>query len=95
MEPGEFTGEDLAAVKVVEADVKDASSLQQMASQARVLVNCVGPYRFYGEAVVSACIASGTHHVDVSGEPQVSWVLVVVKTLMYVHFNLSPSQMLF
>ncbi|KDR12595.1 saccharopine dehydrogenase-like oxidoreductase [Zootermopsis nevadensis] len=69
-EVAEKTGEDLAAVKVVEADVKDASSLQQMASQARVLVNCVGPYRFYGEAVVSACIASGTHHVDVSGEPQ-------------------------
>jgi short subunit dehydrogenase-like uncharacterized protein len=54
--------------------VKDVSSLKQMASQARVVVNCVGPYRLYGEAVVSACIASGTHHVDVSGEPQVSWL---------------------
>jgi short subunit dehydrogenase-like uncharacterized protein len=72
MKLGEFTGEDLAAVKVVLADVKDASSLKQMASQARVVVNCVGPYRFYGEPVVSACIESGTHHVDVSGEPQVS-----------------------
>jgi short subunit dehydrogenase-like uncharacterized protein len=72
MELDEFIGEDLAAVKVVLADVKDALSLQNMASQARVVVNCVGPYRLYGEAVVSACIASGTHHVDVSGEPQVS-----------------------
>lgn len=72
MEPGKFIGEDLAAVSVVLADVNDASSLENMASQARVVVNCVGPYRLYGEAVVSACIASGTHHVDVSGEPQVS-----------------------
>lgn len=37
----------------------------------KVVVNCCGPYRFYGEAVVKACINSGTHHVDVSGEPQV------------------------
>jgi short subunit dehydrogenase-like uncharacterized protein len=72
MELGEFVGEDLAAVRVVLADVNDASSLQNMASQAHVVVNLVGPYRLYGEAVVSACIASGTHHVDVSGEPQVS-----------------------
>lgn len=69
-EVGEKTGEDLATVRVILADVKDASSLQNMASQARVVVNCVGPYRLYGEGVVSACIASGTHHVDVSGEPQ-------------------------
>jgi short subunit dehydrogenase-like uncharacterized protein len=72
MELGKFIGEDLSTIRVVLADVKDASSLQNMASQARVVVNCVGPYRLYGEAVVSACIASGTHHVDVSGEPQVS-----------------------
>lgn len=33
-------------------------------------MNTCGPYRFYGEAVVKACITAGTHHVDVSGEPQ-------------------------
>jgi short subunit dehydrogenase-like uncharacterized protein len=67
-----FTGADLAAITVVVADVEDESSLQEMASKARVVVNCVGPYRFYGESVVRACIASGAHHLDVSGEPQVS-----------------------
>uniref|UniRef100_T1GDL3 Saccharopine dehydrogenase NADP binding domain-containing protein n=1 Tax=Megaselia scalaris TaxID=36166 RepID=T1GDL3_MEGSC len=35
-----------------------------------VVVNTCGPYRFYGEQVVEACIKAGTHHVDVSGEPQ-------------------------
>ena len=42
-----------------------------MTEQAKVVVNCSGPYRFYGEPVVKACIATRTHHVDVSGEPQV------------------------
>jgi len=68
----EFTDANLTAVRVIVADVEDESSLQEMASQARVVVNCAGPYRFYGEPVVRACIASGAHYVDVSGEPQVS-----------------------
>ena len=42
-----------------------------MAERAKVIANCCGPYRFYGEAVVKACIAAKTHHVDVSGEPEV------------------------
>ena len=31
------------------------------------VLNCVGPYRFYGEAVVKACVENGAHHVDISG----------------------------
>lgn len=38
--------------------------------QTRVVLNCVGPYRFYGEQVVSACVDTATHHIDVAGEPQ-------------------------
>nr|CAD7432905.1 unnamed protein product [Timema monikensis] len=65
-----FTGEDLSKVSVIVADVNDESSLLKMATQTRLVINTVGPYRFYGEAVVKACVASGAHHVDVSGEPQ-------------------------
>lgn len=36
----------------------------------QIVLNCCGPYRFYGEIVVKSCIAAGTHHVDISGEPQ-------------------------
>jgi short subunit dehydrogenase-like uncharacterized protein len=72
LEMCEFTDANLAAIRVIVADIEDESSLQEMASQARVVVNCVGPYRFYGEPVVRACIAGGAHYVDVSGEPQVS-----------------------
>ncbi|XP_058812202.1 saccharopine dehydrogenase-like oxidoreductase [Topomyia yanbarensis] len=61
---------DLSETPIVIADVKDAESLKKMAEQCRIVVNCCGPYRFYGEPVVQACIEAGTHHVDVSGEPQ-------------------------
>ena len=41
-----------------------------MARSSVVVLNCVGPYRFYGEQVVSACVKEGAHHLDISGEPQ-------------------------
>ena len=61
---------DIENVPIIVADLKDEESLQKMTEQAKVLVNCCGPYRFYGEPVVKACIATRTHQVDVSGEPQ-------------------------
>ena len=27
-------------------------------------------FRFFGEAVVEACVEAGAHHLDISGEPQ-------------------------
>lgn len=33
-------------------------------------MNAVGPYRFYGEKVVLACLNTGTHYVDISAEDQ-------------------------
>lgn len=59
-------------MEVIVADVEDGKSLEAMAARAKVVINCCGPYRHWGEQVVKACIQSGTHHVDVSGEPQVS-----------------------
>jgi len=34
-----------------------------------VVINVVGPYRLYGEAVVKAAVENGASHVDISGEP--------------------------
>ncbi|KZC07632.1 PREDICTED: saccharopine dehydrogenase-like oxidoreductase [Dufourea novaeangliae] len=61
---------DIENVPIIIADLKDEESLKEMTKQAKVLVNCCGPYRFYGEPVIKACIATRTHQVDVSGEPQ-------------------------
>jgi len=54
---------------VIIADVKDKQSLVQMAKQGKVLINAVGPYRFFGLAVVEAAIEAGAHYCDISGEP--------------------------
>ncbi|XP_066591602.1 saccharopine dehydrogenase-like oxidoreductase [Prorops nasuta] len=64
----EFAG-DYEKIPVIIADLKDNESLEKMTEQAKVLVNCSGPYKFYGEPVVKACVKTRTNHVDVSGEP--------------------------
>ncbi|XP_069786968.1 saccharopine dehydrogenase-like oxidoreductase [Narcine bancroftii] len=51
-------------------DINDPSSLASMCQQGMVILNCVGPYRFFGEPVVKACVENGTHCIDISGEPQ-------------------------
>uniref|UniRef100_A0A8C7L9T1 Saccharopine dehydrogenase-like oxidoreductase n=1 Tax=Oncorhynchus kisutch TaxID=8019 RepID=A0A8C7L9T1_ONCKI len=58
-------------VEIIVADVSQADSLAIMCQQGLVVLNCVGPYRFYGEPVVKACIENGAHCVDICGEPQV------------------------
>ncbi|KAG9398050.1 hypothetical protein AC1031_015078 [Aphanomyces cochlioides] len=64
---------DVPAVKNVElivADALDTPSLEAMCKLTKVVLNCTGPYRLYGEPVVRSCVATSTHYVDISGEPQ-------------------------
>ncbi|XP_041038609.1 saccharopine dehydrogenase a, tandem duplicate 1 [Carcharodon carcharias] len=61
---------ELKSKEYVVCDINDPLSLDAMCQQGSVILNCVGPYRFFGEPVVKACIENGTHCVDVSGEPQ-------------------------
>lgn len=57
-------------MEVVLADVRDLASLKAMAETSRVVINCVGPFRLYGEPVVRACVENGAQYIDVSGEPE-------------------------
>lgn len=61
-------GEYTTDVPVIIADANDEKTLNQMASKARVIINCVGPFNFYGEEVVKACINQKAHLVDIAGE---------------------------
>ena len=63
-------GSHSTTIQVIDVDINDKNSLLQMCRQTSLVVNCCGPYRLLGEQVVSACIQSGCHHIDVSGEPQ-------------------------
>ncbi|KAM5300778.1 saccharopine dehydrogenase-like oxidoreductase isoform 2-T2 [Glossophaga mutica] len=57
-------------VEIIVCDITNPASLDEMAKQATVVLNCVGPYRFYGEPVVKACIENGASCIDICGEPQ-------------------------
>ncbi|XP_051579632.1 saccharopine dehydrogenase-like oxidoreductase [Myxocyprinus asiaticus] len=57
-------------VSIIVADVNEPDSLASMCKQAVIVLNCVGPYRFFGEPVVKACVENGAHCIDICGEPQ-------------------------
>ncbi|EQC42840.1 saccharopine dehydrogenase [Saprolegnia diclina VS20] len=56
------------AIPIVLADVHNAPSLDAMSQRARVLLNCTGPYEYFGEPVVASCVQHGTHYLDITGE---------------------------
>lgn len=61
---------DVSAIEKFVVDVNDIDSVKNMCQHARMVINCVGPYRFTGEVIVKECLAAKTHHLDVSGEPE-------------------------
>ena len=58
-----------ADTPLVAADASDPASLNAMVGSTRCVCTLVGPYQFYGSALVAACARLGTHYVDLSGEP--------------------------
>jgi short subunit dehydrogenase-like uncharacterized protein len=55
-----------APVRAVPLD--DESGLRELLEDARVVINCAGPFTLAGDALVRAAIDSGTHYVDSTGE---------------------------
>lgn len=46
----------------------DAAAVREGLSGAAVVLNCAGPFAHTWRPLVDACIAAGTHYVDVTGE---------------------------
>lgn len=57
-------------VPILVADTSDPASLAALASRARVVLSCAGPFRLHGHAVAAACAAAGADCLDISGEPE-------------------------
>lgn len=57
------------APELLVASVDDGESLRAMTGACRVLLTTVGPYARFGEGVVAACVETGTHYADITGEP--------------------------
>ncbi len=55
---------------VLVADAADRVALDEIAAKAKVVITTVGPYALYGEPLVAACAAAGTHYCDLTGEPE-------------------------
>ncbi len=58
-----------ADTPLVVADAEDPASLEAMCKRTKVVLTTVGPYQLYGDALVAACVATGTDYADLCGEP--------------------------
>lgn len=58
-----------AATPLIVADASDPASLEAMCARTRVVLTTVGPYQLHGDALVAACVATGTDYADLCGEP--------------------------
>ena len=60
-------GIETADYEVVEV-AHEVDALTDLFGGASVVCNTVGPFSRYGHEVVEACLASGTHYIDTTGE---------------------------
>ena len=71
-------GIETADYEVVEVG-HDAEALNELFAGASVVCNTVGPFSKHGPEVVEACLATGTHYLDTTGEQD--WLI----TLSLIH----------
>ena len=50
------------------AAIDDAPALRQALLGAKVVINCAGPFTFYGAPVIEAALDVGAHYCDTTGE---------------------------
>jgi short subunit dehydrogenase-like uncharacterized protein len=60
-------GIETADYEIVEVG-HDTGALTDLVADAEVVCNTVGPFSRHGPAVVEACLATGTHYLDTTGE---------------------------
>jgi short subunit dehydrogenase-like uncharacterized protein len=58
-----------ADAPLIVADASDPVSLKAMVEQAKSVISTVGPYQFYGNELIAACVAAGVDYFDLCGEP--------------------------
>jgi short subunit dehydrogenase-like uncharacterized protein len=66
-------GIDTVEHEIIEV-AHDVEPLAELFDGARVVLNTVGPFAQYGREVVEACIGSGCHYLDTTGEQD--WLII-------------------
>ena len=64
-------------VSLIVANADDGASLNDMAARSKAIITTVGPYQYYGEGLVKACVEKGTDYVDLCGEP--AWMHDIIR----------------
>lgn len=67
---------ELGGVEVRVADATDRAACDALAASTRVIASTAGPFVKYGDALVDACVAHGTHWCDITGETP--WIRGVI-----------------
>ncbi len=49
-------------------DLSDAATLRRRLENVTIVLNCAGPFSRTADPLVAACLATGTHYVDITGE---------------------------
>ncbi|KAI0244252.1 hypothetical protein L0F63_006187 [Massospora cicadina] len=57
-------------IDCIEVDFSQLENIVNVTNLSNVVISCVGPYQLFGEPIVEACVLSGTHYVDITGEPR-------------------------
>jgi len=65
--PLEALGRELR-LRTVTATLEDADAVEAALRGCRVLVNAAGPFAATAQRLVSACLRTGVHYLDISGE---------------------------
>ncbi len=55
----------------VPADISDPASIRAALRDAEVVIHCAGPFAHTYESMARACIDTGTHYTDITGEAEV------------------------
>lgn len=56
-------------IGLITANSNDPASLRAMTAQGRAVATTVGPYALYGKPLAEACVETGSHYLDITGEP--------------------------
>ena len=54
--------------EIVIADANDEQALLQLTASTKVVASYAGPFNKYSNLLVKACVETGTHYVDITGE---------------------------
>lgn len=49
-------------------DLQDPKHIQKNLENIQLVINCAGPFKYTFQPMVEACLASGTHYTDITGE---------------------------